>query len=77
MTDIIEKARKATGEIDSHEITLKKETYQKTQRGAKSWKVAVYINGENISSSSTKDLEAQKAQELFEELISRHDLTQP
>lgn len=83
MRDIVDEAientqdeaeREATGVIDGHDVTLKKETYQMEQRGPTSWRVAVYIGGEVVPSEKEQKMSADGAEALYQELRERHDL---
>jgi len=85
MSDLIEKAvdgwqdtreRTATGSVGGHEVCLKKETYQKEQRGPTTWRVAVYLEDATLPTESKKDIDASVAQRHFEQLVANHNLTE-
>lgn len=69
-----ETEREATGKINGHSVTLKKETYQMEQRGPTSWRVAVYIDHEAVPTAKEKDMSADGAEAFYQELRERHDL---
>jgi len=84
MTDLITQAidgwkdeteREATGRVSGHDVRIVKEEYQIEQRGPTAWRVAVYIDGdEPLPTEAEKNLEANEAQKVFDNLITKHEL---
>lgn len=84
MSDLIERAiegwqdeteRTATGTVEGHEVRVEKKEYQVEQRGPTAWKVAVYVDEDGpVATEQTKELNANEAQKIFDNLVTTHDL---
>lgn len=84
MSDLIERAldgwqdeeeREVSGTVDGHDIRLVKKEYKAKQRGPTHWKVAVYVKDDGpTATEKVKELTASEAQEMFEELVEKHNL---
>lgn len=85
MKDLIETAiddwqdeteRTATGRVNGHDIRVEKAEYEIEQRGPTAWKVAVYVDNDGpLPTEQTKELDANEAQKVFNNLISKHSLS--
>lgn len=71
-----ETERTATGRVSGHDIRVEKKEYEIEQRGPTAWKVAVYVDGDGpLATEEEKNLKANEAQKVFDNIVTKHSLT--